>query len=115
MAGIRDLDPGERVVLEDARVALVEPDRVAEALRGGPVFVHLDVDVLDNAVLSAQFEAPGGFQADELAALLASVAEAADVVGAEITAFEAPADGAARARVTGMLAQAIRPLIERRT
>jgi len=114
MAGIRDLDAGERVVLEDARVALVEPAEAAEALRGQPVFVHLDVDVLDNAVLPAQFEAPGGLQPDELAAVLASVAEAADVVGVEVTAFEAPADPEARARATAMLARAIRPLIERR-
>ena len=115
MTGVRDLDAGERVVLEDARVGTVAPEAAAEALRGRQVFVHLDVDVLDNAVLPAQFEAPGGLQPDELRALLASVGEAAEIVGVEITAYEAPDDPAEAERLTAMLADAIRPLLGRGT
>ncbi len=114
MTGIRDLDAGERVVLEDARVATVEPEQAAEALRGRQVFVHLDVDVLDNAVLPAQFEAPGGLSAAELERLLAAIGEAVELVGLEITAFEAPEDPAERERLTAMLARAIRPLLDAR-
>ncbi len=114
MTGIRDLDPGERVVLEDARVGLVEPEAIGEALSGRRVFVHLDVDVLDNAVLPAQFEAPGGLQPEELRRLLAAIGEAAEVVGAEITAYEVPDDDAERERLTAMLADAIRPLLASR-
>jgi arginase family enzyme len=111
MTGIRDLDAGERVIVEDARVGTAAPDQVAEALRGKPVFVHLDVDVLDNAVLPAQFEAPGGLQPEELRAMLEQVGEAAEIVGVEITAFEAPDDPAQADRLTSMLAGAIRPLL----
>ncbi len=114
MTGIRDLDPGERVVLEDARVAIVDPADAAAAIEGRRVFVHLDVDVLDNAVLPAQFEAPGGLQPGELRALLAAIGERADVAGVEITAYEAPEDDAERARLTALLADVIRPLTERR-
>ena len=91
-------------VREDARLTVSPP----EALHGRRVFVHLDVDVLDNAVLPAQFEAPGGLQPDELRSLLAAIAASAEVVGAEITAYEAPEHDAP----TAMLAGAIRPLLE---
>ena len=111
MSGVRDLDAGERVVVEDARVGTAPPDAVAGALRGKQVFVHLDLDVLDNAVLPAQFEAPGGLQPDELRAMLAALAEAAEIVGVEITAYEAPDDTAGAERLTGILAGVIRPLL----
>jgi arginase family enzyme len=72
--GIRDTDPGEWT---------------PEPLNGmsGPVFVHLDLDVLDPSVLPAQFPVPGGLSFDELRGVLASLE---DVVGIEVTAFEAP-------------------------
>jgi arginase family enzyme len=107
MIGVRDLDAGERVVLEDARVATVEPAAAADALRGRKVFVHLDVDVLDNAVLPAQFEAPGGLQPEQLRRLLEDVAGAAEVVGVEVCAYEAPE----RDAPTAMLADAVRALL----
>jgi arginase len=89
--GVRDLDGGERVLLETRGVGRVErPSEVARLLRGRPVYVHLDLDVLDPAVLPAQFPVPGGLSDGGLRTLLAEVAEAADVVGCEITALEAP-------------------------
>jgi arginase len=91
MCGVRDLDGGERVLLETRGVGRVErPSEVARLLRGRPVYVHLDLDVLDPAVLPAQFPVPGGLSDGGLRTLLAEVAEAADVVGCEITALEAP-------------------------
>ena len=54
------------------------------------MFVHLDLDVLDPAVLPAQFPAPGGFSDGGLRTLLAEVMDAADVVGCEITSFGRP-------------------------
>jgi arginase family enzyme len=72
--GIRDTDPGEWVP---------EP---LDAL-SGPVYVHLDLDVLDPSVLPAQFPVPGGLTVAEVRDVLASLE---DVVGIEITAFEQP-------------------------
>jgi arginase family enzyme len=91
MCGARDLDGPERVLLETHGVGLVErPSQLAEVLAGREVFVHLDLDVLDPAVVPAQLPAPGGFSDGGLRTLLAEVVTAADVIGCELTALEAP-------------------------
>ena len=91
MCGVRDVDPGERVLLDTRGVGRVErPAELAGLLTGRPVFVHLDLDVLDPAVLPATFAAPGGFSDGGLRTLLAEVAEVAELIGAEITALIAP-------------------------
>jgi arginase len=91
MCGVRDVDPGERVLLETRGVGHVErPAELAGLLNDRSVFVHLDLDVLDPAVLPATFAAPGGFSDGGLRTLLAEVAGAADLLGAEITALIAP-------------------------
>ena len=92
MCGVRDVDPGERVLLETNGVGLVEsPAQLADLLDERPVFVHLDLDVVDPTILPAMFPAPGGLSDGGLRTLLAEVAEAADVIGVEITDFPAPA------------------------
>jgi arginase len=91
MCGVRDLDGPEQVLLETRGVGMVErPSELAGLLDGRSVFVHLDLDVLDPAVLPAQFPAPGGLSDGGLRTLLAEVAGAADVIGCEITALAAP-------------------------
>ena len=75
--GIRDVDPGEWAP---------EPFSI-DGLAGKPVYVHLDLDVLDPSVLPAQFAVPGGLSLDDLRDVLSSLE---DVVGIEITAFEEP-------------------------
>ena len=47
MSDGRDLDPAEREELDRAGVSVVAPARVAEAVRGERVFLHLDLDILD--------------------------------------------------------------------
>jgi arginase len=73
--GIRDLDPGEWAPREWA------------GGDGRPLYVHLDVDVLDPSVMPAQFAVPGGLSLDELRAVLAGLEH---VIGIEVTAFEEP-------------------------
>jgi len=70
--GIRDLDVGEWAP---------EPYTALE----GPVYVHLDLDVLDPTVLPAQFPVPGGLTLEQARDVLASLDR---VVGVEVTAFE---------------------------
>jgi arginase family enzyme len=92
MCGIRDVDAGERVLVETHGVGLVErPSRLAELLDGRETFIHLDVDVLDPRVMPGlNWPVEGGFSDGGLRTLLAEVAEAADVIGVEITDFPAP-------------------------
>jgi arginase len=87
MCGVRDLDGGERVLLETHGVSVIErPSRLADALAGREVFIHLDVDVLDPSVMPGMaFPAPGGFSATGLTRMLADVARAATVIGIEVT------------------------------
>ena len=79
MCGIRDVDAGERVLVETHGVGLVErPSRLAELLAEREVFVHLDLDVLDPRVMPGlHWPVDGGFSDGGLRTLLAEVAEAA--------------------------------------
>jgi arginase len=82
MLGVRDVDGGERVLLDTHGVGC--PDG-PEALAGLPVFVHLDLDVLDPSALPAQFPAPGGWSWGRLERVLTELAADAELVGAEVT------------------------------
>jgi arginase len=92
MCGVRDVDAGERVLLDTRGVGLVQsPSQLAGLLAGREVFVHLDLDVLDPAELpGTAFPAPGGMGLEGLGRVLADVAAAATVVGCEVTSFTAP-------------------------
>jgi len=63
---------------------------LANALDGAPVYVHLDLDVLDPMVMPAEYPADGGLPAEKLYDLLDAVADACEVVGIEITCLERP-------------------------
>jgi len=54
---------------------------VKNALAGAPVYVHLDLDVLDPRTFPAQFPAQGGLAPDKLYDLLEAVAEDSELVG----------------------------------
>jgi arginase family enzyme len=81
LVGARDLDEDEREVVARAGVRVGVPQH-------GPVYVHLDCDVLDPSVLASQFPVPGGMNREGLRALLAGLA--GRVVGIEVTALEDP-------------------------
>jgi arginase len=93
MCGVRDVDAGERVLLDTRGVGRVEsPSQLTDVLDGRPVFVHLDLDVLDPRVMPGlHWPVEGGFSDGGLRTLLAEVAEVAQVVGVEVTDFPAPA------------------------
>jgi arginase family enzyme len=82
MVGVRDLDEDEREVVARAGVRMGVPHH-------GPVYVHLDCDVLDPSVHRSQFPVPGGMGLEGLQALLAGLGDR--VVGLEVTALEDPA------------------------
>jgi arginase len=87
MCGVRDVDAGEQVLLETHGVSRIErPSRLADALAGREVFVHLDLDVLDPSVVEGfGHPVPGGFSAEGLERMLAEVGSVAHVIGLEVT------------------------------
>jgi arginase family enzyme len=82
LVGVRDLDEDEREVVAAAGVRMGVPHH-------GPVYVHLDCDVLDPSVFTSQFPVPGGMNIEGLRALLAGLGDR--IVGIEVTALEDPA------------------------
>jgi arginase len=81
MVGVRDLDEDEREVVARAGVRMGVPHY-------GPVYVHLDLDVLDPSEHRSQFPVPGGLGLHALSGLLAGLGDR--VVGIEVTALEDP-------------------------
>jgi arginase len=67
---------------------------LAESLAAaGPFWLHLDVDVLDEAVLPAtDYLQPGGLDWDELAAVLAPLAAADALIGASLGCYNPDKD-----------------------
>jgi arginase family enzyme len=119
LAGVRELDEGERELLGRSGVTLIGASNletlvaVKNALDGAPVYVHLDLDVLDPEHFPAQFPAPGGLAPDKLFDLAEAVVEDCRLVGLEITAFEAPDDPAAHAAAAETAMQVVEPFLDR--
>jgi arginase len=119
LAGIRDLDAGERELLEASPATVIGASTVEtlvavkNALDGAPVFIHLDFDVLDPEEFPAAVPAPGGLSSDKLYDLMEAVAEDSELVGLEITAFEAPEDEDARADMAETAMRVLDPLLDR--
>ena len=78
---MRDLDAGERELLERSPATVIGASvvetlvAVKNALDGAPVFIHLDLDVLDPEEFPAAVPAPGGLSSDKLYDLMEAVAE----------------------------------------
>jgi arginase len=119
LAGVRDLDSGERELLERSEATVIGASvvetlvAVQNALDGAPAFVHLDLDVLDPEEFPAAVPAPGGLSSDKLYDLMEAVAEDSELVGVEITAFEAPEDEDDRADMAETAMRVLDPLLDR--
>jgi arginase family enzyme len=112
LAGVRDLDVPEREALERSPATVVGSGldtlvAVQNALDRSPVYVHLDVDVLDPEYMPAQFPVAGGLRPDKLYDLLEAVADECQIVGVEVTAFvDADAAGTVRSVLEPLLKEA---------
>jgi arginase family enzyme len=111
LCGTRELDDAEQELLRRAGVRTVRPSRLADMLDGEEVYVHLDLDVLDPSVVPAPSPAEGGLSDAGLRMLLGEVADVAELVGLEITGFEAPAGVAERTALAETVASIVDPLL----
>ena len=109
LIGARDLDPGEDQNAEGAGAHLLagplpSVETLTRRAPGSPVWIHLDLDVLDPREMPAvNFPVPGGLSMAELTAWLAQVGQRFDVRGLEVTAFDAQRDP--EGHVAGRLVQ----------
>jgi arginase len=117
LAGVRDLDGAERQALEKSSVTVIGASPVEtlvavnNALDGAPVYVHLDLDVIDPEQMPAQFPAPGGLTAEKLFDVLEAVAGSSELVGLEVTAFAAPEDVEERQEAAATVMHVLEPLL----
>ena len=116
LAGIRDLDGGERELLERSEATVIGASLetlvyTQNALDRAPVYVHLDLDVMDPAVFPARYPAPGGLPPEKLYDLLEAVAGECELVGLEVTGFEAPADPVERDALASTALHVLEPLL----
>jgi arginase family enzyme len=118
LAGVRDLDVEERKALEQGDVTVIGASpietlvAVKNALDGAPVYIHLDLDVLDPAVFPAREPAPGGLAPEKLFDLLEAVTTDCELVGVEVTTFEAPEDEEDRQEACAIVMRVLEPLLE---
>jgi arginase len=121
LAGVRDLDPGERELLERSPATVIGASAVEtlvaakNALDGAPIFVHLDLDVIDPEHFPAAVPAPNGLHPDKLYDLMDSVLEDCELVGLEVTAIELPEDDEASAVATETAMHVLEPFLDHLT
>ena len=112
LCGVRDLDPAEGKALERSSATVIGAAietlvYLANAVDGAPVYLHLDLDVLDPTVMPAEYPVAGGLSAEKLYDLLDAVADACEVVGIEITCLERP-------ELAPMVGDVVAPVLTRR-
>jgi arginase len=118
LAGVRDLDPEERGLLERSQATVIGASpvetlvAVKNALDGAPVYIHLDLDVLDPEHFPAQFPAPGGLGPDKLYDVLEAVVGDCELVGLEVTAFDSPDDELERQAAASTALHVLEPLLD---
>jgi arginase family enzyme len=115
-AGARDIEPAERKLMEASPMTLIAGrdvlDELPTALGQDPVFVHLDLDVLDAGEVPVQFPTKDGLEIAELRQLLARVAEHREIVGFEVTNFQAPIEEFERLLGATAVKRVVEPLLD---
>jgi arginase len=112
LVGARELDPGEVGNLSRSKVHRIAFDRdlvdapsLLSAVRRKPVWLHVDLDIVDPRELAAvALPVEGGPTLKAVSELLVSVAQVSDVRGIEICGYDARKDPGAQ--LPGVLAAA---------
>ncbi len=99
LVGARDLDPGEDLALASSSLAMLDVAGVDEALGDGePLYVHIDVDVVDPSDMPAvNYAAPAGPRIDDVASALRRLAASRRVVAWSFSCWNPALPGAERA------------------
>jgi arginase len=98
LVGARDLDPPEATYLDQAPIRRSQvTDLPAAELPDGPLYVHVDLDVVDGAQLPGlRYPTPGGPDAGQVADALSLLLGTGRVAAVGIACSWLPSHGAAR-------------------
>jgi arginase len=115
LVGQRDLDPFEQALIDQHRIPHLAPgpdlaEALRAAIRGRPVYVHLDCDVLEPGIVPTDYMHPGGLSLADLHRCCEVIAEG-QVVGLEIAEFQLSWTPAGPAASPGPLLDALGPLL----
>jgi len=101
LSDARDLDPGERALLEESNVRhLADPRALADhPFPDRPLWVHFDVDVVDPVdALAVLYPAPGGLAAAELAGIFGRLAARTQIAAVTLSTWNPKLDADGRTR-----------------
>jgi arginase len=106
--------PAEMVTIPASEVVAdpVAAGRRAADRMDGPVWLHLDLDVLDPSAFAAvTYPQPGGVDAGQLAAVLRELTSEPALIGVSVADFrpDLDPDGSAARQVVGLLAAILAP------
>jgi len=89
----RDLDPLERKALDASRVNRADVSGLGALGLSGPVYVHIDLDVIDaNEAPGFNYPVPGGPGVGETSAACAALAASADICAVSISGWTGALD-----------------------
>ncbi|HEV7318994.1 MAG TPA: arginase family protein [Ensifer sp.] len=92
LVGQRDLDPFEIELIDKHQIPHIRPgadlaERLADAVAGRPVYIHLDCDVLNPGIVPTDYRHDDGLTLDDLGAASEVLAKSR-IVGLEIAEFQ---------------------------
>lgn len=116
IVGARDVEPAEAETLSQAGVTVLPPrtatpEAVAQWAGGGPLWVHIDWDVLEPGHIPAPYKVNQGLTPDRLKAILEAL-PANRIEGLELAEFEAPDDPEAREAALKLMIKLTEPLLD---
>jgi len=114
LVGSRDLGPPERELIAHGALRLIEPgpdlaSRLTAVVGDGPVYVHIDCDVLEPGLVPTEYQVPEGLSFPDLRAACTVLAQS-QPIGLEIAEFESHWSDGTPAQ-TAELIDAIAPLL----
>lgn len=117
LVGQRDLDAFEVELIASGAVRHVPPGpglaaRLADAIAGRPVYVHLDCDVLEPGIVPTDYVHANGLGLDDLRDACVAIARG-EVIGVEIAEFQDAWHAGGPPVSPAPLLRAVAPLVER--
>lgn len=102
LVGVREVDPLEAKVLAESKVEVVQPSqlrselpRTLDSIRHHveKMYIHLDLDVLDAAVATANsYSVGGGLTIEDVEYAITLIGKEFEIVGVTLSAYEPAAD-----------------------
>ncbi|KAB0570464.1 arginase family protein [Brucella pituitosa] len=114
--GARDIDPEEMETLERKKVTVIKPEAanaqsLLAAIGTGPLWIHIDWDVMEPGLIPAAYAIEDGLLAPQLRDALAAI-PASQIAAIELAEFELPEDKQAADHALDLILEITAPLYE---